>query len=257
MGKPGVVTDHTRHLLSPEQPPAHRPDVSVPARTVLGENGPVDGTNNDQPPSIPDIAVRAAIAASPRFAGSLNIIYEGFRDRWRARVSDVTDPIFESVQPEVLESRLNADERLDAALAAAVQAGSSSGLRQKRRLLGKLVAAAVLDDARVDESVLVIGVLAQIDAPHVLCLESIRRAEDAAEAAGEVEPRAEGAERAIVTRIKDAGRAHPAPVIAVLTSLGLIETTGAWNGTALVQGLTAFGHTLLDDLHRGDDEPIS
>lgn len=160
--------------------------------------------------------------------------------------------MLEEVASEVpaaeLERRLVEDPELDAALVAAVEAAGRTGLEEKRRLLARAVTRAVLDDARVDEATLVIGVLAQIDAPHVRCLEAVRRAEEEAEAAGEVSARAEYAEREIVPRIAEAGRAHPAPILAALTSLGLLEASGTFEGTALVKGLTPFGQALLREL---------
>lgn len=155
---------------------------------------------------------------------------------------------------ELVERRLSESEPLDAALVAAVTAAVSSSLRAKRRLLGRLINEAVLDDARVDNTALIVGVLAQIDAPHVRALEAIRRAESEAEAAGEVPPRAEGAEREINARIQTAGAQQPPPVLAALTSLGLLEATTTWNGNAIVVGLTEFGNELLDSL-RASDRP--
>lgn len=205
------------------------------------------------PPSVPDILARAAIAASPRVAGSLAILYEGVRDRWLARGREVLSEVTDSVSIEELERRLHDDEALDAALTAAIEAGARSGVKAKRRLLGRVVTQAVLDDARVDETVLRIGVLSQIDAPHARCLEAVHRAEEDAAEAGEIEPRAEGADRAIVQRIAEAGKAHPAAVVAALASLGLLEAGSAFGANAIVKGLTPFGASLLEELRLADD----
>jgi hypothetical protein len=206
-----------------------------------------------RPPSWPDILARAAIAASPQLAGSLAILYAGIRDRWAARGSQVLEEIASGAPASELERRILEDGALDAALAAAVEAGARTSLEAKRRLLGRVVVRAVLDDSRVDEATLIVGVLSQIDAPHVRCLEAVRRAEEQAEVAGEAAPRAEGAEREIVQRIAVAGRAHPVPVLAALTSLGLLETHGVYEGTTIVKGLTPFGQALLTDLREFDE----
>lgn len=203
---------------------------------------------HEPPPSIPDILARAAIAASPKLAGSTAVLYEGFRDRWRARAAQVIDEVAAKVPAAELARRLVEDPELDAALLAAVEAAGRTGLEEKRRVLARVVTRAVLDDARVDEATLLVGVLARIDAPHVRCLEAVRRAEEAAEAAGEVAARAQYAEREIVPRIAEAGRAHPEPVLAALTSLGLLEASGTFDGTPFVKGLTPFGQSLLREL---------
>lgn len=101
---------------------------------------------------------------------------------------------------------------------------------------------------------MIIGVLSQIDAPHVRCLEAVHRAEEQAVAAGEISPRAEGAERETVQRIAVAGQGHPVPVLAALTSFGLLEANGVYDGTTIVKGLTPFGRALLNDL-RSIEEP--
>lgn len=208
---------------------------------------------DEQPPSVPDLLARAAIAASPRLAGSLAILYEGIRDRWVARGSQVLAEVAAGAPVSELERRLRGDDALDASLTAAVEAGARSSLEAKRRLLGRVVARAVLDDSRMDEAMLIVGVLSQIDAPHVRCLEAVRRAEEQAEVAGEVAPRADGAERETVQRIAVAGRAHPVPVLAALASLGLLEAQGVNDGTTIVKGLTPFGLALLTDLRDIDE----
>lgn len=68
------------------------------------------------------------------------------------------------VGPDDLQGRLADDERLDVLLVRALQAAAESGPRAKRRLLGQLVNQAIVDDARIDESELFVGVLSQIDA---------------------------------------------------------------------------------------------
>ena len=174
--------------------------------------------------------IRATLQASPRLAGSLPVAYEGARDRWAARGSDVLTATSPAADVATLAARIASDDQLDAVLSAAVEAGARSGMAAKRRLLGRVVARAVLDDARVDEATLVVGVLSQIDAPHVRCLELIERAEEAARDAGELEEAAEGSERPVVQRISDVGRTQPQPVLTASVSLGLIETTATCGG---------------------------
>lgn len=204
------------------------------------------------PPSLADIAARATIAVVPlsSLSAGLSVLYEGMRDRHQARVDQVSVAAIGQVDPQEVGRRLVERPELDAVLVAALQAGGVSALEAKRRLLGKVVNRAVLDDALVDHATLIVGVLSQIDAPHVRCLEAVRRAEQEAERAGEVESRAPGAERATVARIYEAGRSHPDPVLSVLASLGLLEANGVGAGSFTVKGLTPFGLSLLSDLHQ-------
>ena len=207
-----------------------------------------------KPPSIADIVTRTALTASPRFAGSLMTLYEGFRARWVARANEVAEEAAAGIGLERLEARLAESEPLDAAFAAAVEAGTSSAMVAKRRMLGRMIAQAALDDALVDEATLYVGILRQIDTPHVRCMEIVYRAEEEADAAGEVHPRADGSEREINQRIRDAAATQPPPVTTLLVSLGLMEAATTWDGRPLVVGLTTFGRSFLNDLRSCADE---
>jgi hypothetical protein len=113
-----------------------------------------------------------------------------------------------------------------------------------------VVAAAVLDDARVDEASLFVDILAQIDAPHVRCLEAVRRAREEAHAAQELGPVARGAEQEISQRVLDAVASYPAPVLQRLISLGLLDGRVNWDGVSIVAGTTTSGEQILELLHR-------
>lgn len=212
------------------------------------------GSDDDPepPPSRADIAIRAGITASPRLGGSALILYEGIRDRRAARIAQVLDDASTGIEAAELERVLSVDERMDALLGQALQAAADSAVVAKRRLLGRLVNQAVLDDARVDESELFVRILSQIDAPHVRCLEAIHRAEQLAEARGEIPPRARGAERPLIRAIGAEGEKHPAPVLVALTSLGLLDSSGV-DDDMYVKGVTSFGQRLLADLHMFED----
>jgi hypothetical protein len=215
---------------------------------------PVRGEKRDAGrPSLPDIAVRAALTASPRAAGSLLVVYDGLRDRYAGRAEQVVREAVAGLDDEEVSRRLAHEDILDAAFAAAVEAGARSGLESKRRLLGRVVRRALEDSALVDQAVLLVGILAQIDAPHVTCLEQVRRAQDDALAAGEVAPRARWAEREIVPRVNEAGGQFPAAVLTALSALGLVDASGIDDGEVLVKAVTPFGVALLDDLRAAED----
>lgn len=187
------------------------------------------------------------------------VLYEGFRDRRRARMRDVEDAVRAAVPDDTdLDQLLGSREELDALLNRALIESGQSAIAAKRRLLGRVVANALVDDATVDWAILVTTVLAQIDAPHVRAMAHIRDAVEKADAAGELPPRAEGAEAELSPRIRAAGRSQPEPVIAALTALGLIEATSTFGGEPIVVGMTPFGDRLLDELGAaGQDVPAS
>ena len=99
---------------------------------------------------------------------------------------------------------------------------------------------------------MITGILTQIDAPHIRCLEAIYRAKEEAAKAGELSPTARGAEQELNQRVTEAARSYPAPVLVVLVSLGLLDGSVSWDGVALVAGPTAFGEQLLNDLRVAD-----
>jgi hypothetical protein len=180
-------------------------------------------------------------------AGSLLVLYEGFRDRRSVRIQEVVERVTEGLPTSELHERLMASDELDAMVANAIEVGARTSLMSKRVLLGRVANAAILDDALLDEAELVVGVLSQIDAPHVRCLEDVFRAEEQARRSGEVQPRARGAERPLIQGVVDAGQRHSAPVVTALRSLGLLDAGGA-DDAMLVKGLTDFGRSLLEDL---------
>jgi hypothetical protein len=145
----------------------------------------------ENPPTKADIFSRAVITASPKFAGSAMVLYEGFRDRRQARMRDVELAVRKAIPAdEDLAQRLSESEELDTLLNRALAEAAQSAMASKRRLLGKIVANALLDDAQIDLSMLFATVLAQIETPHIRAMVQIRNAVRAADAAGERSPRA-------------------------------------------------------------------
>lgn len=101
----------------------------------------------------------------------------GMSRRWIERGGSPLNVVLSRIKEDELEARLRERPELDALLARSMNTAAAWGLEAKRRLLGRVVCQAVLDDAEIDESTLIIDVLAQIDAPHVRCLGAISRAE--------------------------------------------------------------------------------
>ena len=200
-------------------------------------------------PSHVAIWAEAAVLASPKFAGSLHALYKGYEARRTARVAETLEEVARYCDPQVLADRLGESEELEETFARAVEVAAGSTLAAKRRLLGRVVSRAVLDDARVDEAALLTNVLAQVEAVHIRCLESVHRAKQEALAADEIGPTARGAEQAISQRVIDAAGPFPAPVLTTLVGLGLLDASSSWDGNGLVKGPTVFGEQLLTDLH--------
>ncbi len=126
----------------------------------------------------------------------------------------------------------------------AVEAASSTGLEDKRRLLGRVVGAAVLDDAKVEEGQLLVQALRELDAPHLRGLEAVRRVCDSqqpAEVTGD-------SRQAHQLACKQAGESLPDPGKGALVRTGtLFVDTGVMSPPTEV---TRFGRALLADLHR-------
>lgn len=172
----------------------------------------------------------------------------GAARRWEGRGGEVIDAVLKCVPLEQLEERLEASPQVDVLLARSVLGAAGTALAAKRRLLGKLVVSAVLDDAEIDEAGLLIAALEGIEGPHARCLEAVARAEEEAAAEGEMAPVARGASQQINDRVNRAGQGYPAPVLVTLERLGLLDATVGWDGVALVSGLTRFGRIVIEDL---------
>lgn len=125
----------------------------------------------------------------------------------------------------------------------------ASASAAKRRLLARIVKAAVLDDAKIDESALIVGVLRQIDTPHIRCLEAIYRAEQEAKAGGDLQPTARGAEKELTQQVRAVDDSYPLSLLTQLEHLGLIDGSITWDGVTLVTGTTVFGAQVLEDSH--------
>jgi hypothetical protein len=173
---------------------------------------------------------------------------------WGGRGAESLDEALTRVDASVLESRVEESEGVSVLVVRALQAAADSSLRDKRRLLGQLISESALDDAAIDENLVWVDILAQVDGPHVRCMEAIRRAEREAVAREERGPVAEAAEKPYVPRIQEAANRYPSPVIRVLATLGLIQGTVAWDESTRVTGMTLLGERLLDYLRDGIEQ---
>ncbi|MFK4083582.1 hypothetical protein ACI2LF_05700 [Kribbella sp. NPDC020789] len=210
-------------------------------------------SDDSEPAGYPEIVGRALLGMLPKVGAGLVEIWDGHRKRKEYFAAQALAVIGEKVTPEQLHARLEQSEDLDAVFGRAIQAAAMSGLEAKRRLLGLVVAEAVLDDAMVDEAILFTDVLSQIESPHVRCLEDIWRVQDEVESSGDRPQAARGAEREINQRILEVGRRHPTPILQTLVNVSLLDARMSWDGFDLVQGLTRFGERFLRELHKAGD----
>jgi hypothetical protein len=118
--------------------------------------GGVTEPKKDVPPTVADIVARAGIKLIPGVGPAIEVIYEGVKQRWNHRAGDVVDEITKHVESDHLCRRLEESEQLDAAFATALATATQSAMAAKRRLLGAVIARAVLDDSSlVDDATLI------------------------------------------------------------------------------------------------------
>jgi hypothetical protein len=144
----------------------------------------------------------------------------------------------------------------DALVVNALESAGRTGYEPKRRLLGRVVINAALDDAMIDRSQLVEMVLRDLDAPHIRALERIRAAYDVVHDADEDRKldadRASPAVQIMLNRRADvaieASRREPDAVVTVLIRTGVVEPAMMGGGGIGVARVTKFGRDLLGEL---------
>ncbi len=200
-----------------------------------------------EPPTSTDTAVevvRSLVSKVPVVGDAMAVVVRDAYARRVAKAEAVALMVAEqSGGAEHLAGRLGASPELEALFFAAVEAGARTGLEDKRRLLGRVVSEAVLDDAKVDEAQLLVQVLGELDAPHLRGLETVRRASDVAYQPDGYEVVSKAVEQAVAVL--------PEPLQAALVRTGTLYVgTGMMAGTPRI---TKFGRDLLDDLRAAAD----
>jgi len=127
----------------------------------------------DESPTWAATAARATLAAIPYAGGTLQVLYEDVRARRAAAAGETIASIVAITGEPALAQRMAVDPVVEALFVNALDSAIRTGLESKRRLLAKAVANAVLDEALVDESQLLAGVLAELDVPHVRALKAM------------------------------------------------------------------------------------
>lgn len=172
--------------------------------------------------------------------------------RFSERSAEAIAPAIEVIGEDQLGELLHANEELDVLVVRAVTAAAESAYERKRALLGRIVTAASLDNAKIDESFLLIKTLEQIEAPHVRCLEEIYRTEQDPELAKELGPPASGAQKPLTSQVRAVVNRYPPPLIQALVSLGLLTGSVNWDGNTTIAGTTTFAVELRRDLRAAE-----
>lgn len=209
-------------------------------------------------PEVWDTLARVGLSLVPVVGGAALVVYDDVRVRIAARTARTLDEIVEATGVEKLSDRLASDPELEAVFAQGLDAATRTGYEAKRRLLSRVISAAVLDDAKVDEALLVVLALRELDAPHLRVLERMRRAEDdvlgrdlsefsseSHEEAGAKMARENAANRAVV----DAGSGVPVVLLETLTRTGVAHQLGmSYGGPTCPGTVSNFGRLVLDNL---------
>lgn len=203
-------------------------------------------------------AVASLVSKVPVLGDALAIVVTDAYKRRRA-VAERTalDIAQNSGGAQPLAERLADDPQVEALFVEAVEAveaGARTGMEDRRRLLGRVVAAAVLDDAKVEDGQLLVQAVRELDAPHVRALEAIRRAYDGDVMRDPAQPVPDDAEEHERKLRQSAAQAAtggmPDPVHAALVRTGTVRTAATYDGGLAITNVSPFGRTLLDDLHR-------
>lgn len=206
-------------------------------------------------------ALAAATALTPAMEAMLKGVIRSL-DQWRFRhagetLRDGADAACEPLEQFVL--RAVSDERRAELLARTLGIAQDTALRDKRRALGRALAAGIVgDDAAVDEELLFIRAVADIDTPHIRLL--ARMASERVPYVRENGGAPQGwSLDTIAERDPGLGEAAPA-LLSTLESHGLVspeDRLATWGGMMSKQAynVTNAGRTLLERLAAEDELP--
>jgi len=174
-------------------------------------------------PSRIEKALRFPLAALP-FGGIVLELLDLAHEQNDSAIAQTVGEIIAGTGAELLTQRIRDDSEVRATVIEALTAAGRTGLEAKRRTLSKLVTAAILDDARVDEAQLLILALRDLEGPHIRALTRAARAQG-------VDVTSWGESRnkersSVVTAVDAVLAAEPTAVIATLLRTGAITQDG-------------------------------
>lgn len=226
---------------------------------IEGEDESDDLRGRDESRTLGYRMARAALASLP--GGELLATLVDFeRERQVRTALDLVNRVTERTGEEALLARVRGSQEISAAFRQAMEAATRTGHETKRRALPHIIVAAVLDDARIDESALLVSALRDLDEPHLRTLEAMRRAGEKIEskvAARGVDTRvgpgpslAERFENSVIAQIKADTSSVPSVVVVALARAGVIEPRGTIASIPATRPehhrVSGFGHRLLD-----------
>jgi hypothetical protein len=142
---------------------------------------------------------------------------------------------------EDILQRLLEDERLTELFERAIGEGVRSSYEAKRLLLARALAHGFEDGVDLDDSFILVKVIAELEPPHVKVLDRLVEASLAGE---RVHP------EAIIAEAYPSGSQVAAPIVSTLVQLGLLVGRNTWAG-ATMNVVTPFGYRLIG-LLRGE-----
>jgi hypothetical protein len=178
--------------------------------------------------------------------------------RQQAATGQVIERVAAEVGYQLFERTLREDPRLRSLFIDSMEAAFRTGLEAKRWLFGALVRDAILDESLFESSWLMSQALSEVDAPHIVALEKLRRVDQQMEAdltAPEEDHRSMQSEETAGPRdwsdiLRAEWTALPAPIRATLVRTGLVTDSISppepYSGP--IKRLTEFGVDLLDKL---------
>lgn len=219
---------------------------------------------SDERPKVYDALARALLVAMP-FGSSVDVLVEHTRKSLEYKARQTIREIVDATGVEELAERLASEPEVEAIFVQGLETAMRTGHEGKRRLLGRLISAAVLDDAKVDEGLLFVLALRNLDGPHIRALEAMRRAVEKVDAEGLGRDErgygpssAERSANSIAAQVRNDLAGTPRAVSAGLVREGLIRSRGTWDSVGRDgdkwenHELTAFGRALLDHLREAD-----
>jgi hypothetical protein len=177
----------------------------------------VTATEPPKPPDFFQTAARAGLALIPGIGGAVQVIYEDVRANIAYRQWQTIQEIADNVGEAALAEQLDDDAVRQALFVNGVEVATRTGLENKRRLLAKVVSAAMLDDFKIDGAQFRVEALRDLDVPQIKALERLHRL--AVEHAGREDDKSIAA--TYHEAVQAAWLAEPYPVRAALTRTGV------------------------------------
>jgi len=173
-------------------------------------------------------------------------MFDSLIERRRYRVESTAREIAEAVGEDRMTTRVLEDPRLETLVGEALEAVARSGFEAKRRLLGRAVGQALLDDAVVAHATLMVHAVAQMEPVHVRALALLERAVGPA-----------GQAFTDRTAVDEFNRSQPVPVLATLETIGAVIPASSWTGRGLgAETISDFGRQILDELRAVAEEEM-